>query len=241
MNENVLVHSKIAECLKSLTAINQRIATLQSPDMIDLEALRSESLNLHKLILSLEVVSIDKTESKPQPEKQTPKPIIAERPIESAPETPEETYEVKEEVTVVVQEVEMPVVMEKPQPEIVAEVRAPKTEKKKLPDLPHDENPSVNDKFVETRANNDLAAKFNGTPITDLKKAISISKKFEFINGLFNQNHELYTRSIHTLNSLSGVKEAESYLKSLADQDLDLQHQELMEELTSLVRRRYMS
>lgn len=54
----------------------------------------------------------------------------------------------------------------------------------------------------------DLASRFQGTPILDLKKAISIAKKFEYINSLFNKDASHYDQVIHNMNHSSDLKEA---------------------------------
>lgn len=87
---------------------------------------------------------------------------------------------------------------------------------------------------------NDLAYKFSNSPIHDLKKAISIAKKFEFINSLFGGNVEKYAYSIHHINNLNNGDEAFTYLHDLRkewkwdDEDKNFQ------ELANLIRRRYL-
>ncbi len=87
---------------------------------------------------------------------------------------------------------------------------------------------------------NDLAFKFSNTPIHDLKKAISIAEKFEFINSLFGGNVEKYAYSIHHLNNLDNGDEAFTYLHDLRmewkwdDEDKNFQ------KLANLIRRRFL-
>ena len=87
---------------------------------------------------------------------------------------------------------------------------------------------------------NDLAFKFSNTPIHDLKKAISIAEKFEFINSLFGGNVEKYAYSIHHLNNLNNGDEAFTYLHDLRiewkwdDEDKNFQ------KLANLIRRRFL-
>ena len=87
---------------------------------------------------------------------------------------------------------------------------------------------------------NDLASKFSNTPINDMKKAISIAKKFEFINALFAGNVEKYAYSIHHMNNLKSGDEAFNYLHDLrAEYKWDDEDKNFLE-LANLVRRRYL-
>ena len=87
---------------------------------------------------------------------------------------------------------------------------------------------------------NDLAHKFSNTPINDLKKAISIAKKFEFINALFAGNVEKYAYSIHHMNNLTSGDEAFSYLHDLRSEHKWDDEDKNFLELANLVRRRYL-
>lgn len=87
---------------------------------------------------------------------------------------------------------------------------------------------------------NDLAHKFSNTPINDLKKAISIVKKFEFINALFAGNVEKYAYSIHHMNNLVSGDEAFTYLHDLRSEYKWDDEDKNFLELANLVRRRYL-
>ncbi|KAB2918029.1 MAG: hypothetical protein F9K23_02455 [Bacteroidetes bacterium] len=78
------------------------------------------------------------------------------------------------------------------------------------------------------------------TPIHDLKKAISINKKFEFINQLFKGDHEAYAKSIHYINGLTNGNEADTFFRNLKREFSWDEENKLFLELADMVRRRFM-
>ncbi|TNE80216.1 MAG: hypothetical protein EP332_08570 [Bacteroidetes bacterium] len=86
----------------------------------------------------------------------------------------------------------------------------------------------------------DLAGKFSATPIADIKQSISIAKKFEYINTLFQGNVEKYSRSIVNLNSMRNGDEAFEELNRLR-RELGWEEEDANYlELANLIRRRYL-
>ncbi len=86
----------------------------------------------------------------------------------------------------------------------------------------------------------DLAGKFSATPIADIKQSISIAKKFEYINTLFQGNVEKYSRSIVNLNSMRNGDEAFDELNRLR-RELGWEEEDANYlELANLIRRRYL-
>jgi hypothetical protein len=87
-----------------------------------------------------------------------------------------------------------------------------------------------------------IADKLKETPIKDLAKSIAISKKFEFINTLFDGKSEDYKNCINFIQNASSYQEAISYLDTNVIQQFDWQnHEKLSEEFFSLVRRKFLS
>jgi hypothetical protein len=86
----------------------------------------------------------------------------------------------------------------------------------------------------------DLASKLQQTPIHDLKKAISINKKFEFINQLFDGDHESYTKSVHYINGLNNGHDATMFFNNLKREYAWDEENKLFLEFSDLVRRRFM-
>jgi hypothetical protein len=86
-----------------------------------------------------------------------------------------------------------------------------------------------------------LVDKQKETPIADLNKAISISKKFEFINSLFEEQAELYKESIQTIQNAESYEKATAFIEShLSTQFNWNEHEKLAAEFFSLVRRRFL-
>lgn len=192
----------------------------------------------------------------------TPQPVNTFHPKveESMPEPPK-VEEVKEEQKVEEKPVAQPVVEEKKEPvaetklqpeelplmakEETPEVEPAKVEEKKEePAKPTAQPEEVKEKSLNDSLNkaesNDLASKLGQTPIHDLKKAISINKKFEFINQLFKGDHENYTKSIHYLNGLSNKEEAMTFFNSLKKEHEWDEESKRYIEFADLVRRRFM-
>lgn len=65
------------------------------------------------------------------------------------------------------------------------------------------------------KADESVAEKLQRNKITELKSAIGINEKFQFINELFDGNMKEYTVAIDQLNSFHSFAEAESYLANL--------------------------
>jgi hypothetical protein len=100
--------------------------------------------------------------------------------------------------------------------------------------------PSLNDRLHTGPEGNDLVSKLQQTPIHDLKKAISINKKFEFINQLFKGDHEAYAKSIHYINGLTSGTEADTFFRNLKREFSWEEENTLFLELADMVRRRFM-
>lgn len=70
------------------------------------------------------------------------------------------------------------------------------------------ETPSINDRKIEGKSDHTLADKINLTPISDIKSAIGINEKFQFINELFEGSAQLYNEAIALLNNCTGAEAA---------------------------------
>lgn len=76
---------------------------------------------------------------------------------------------------------------------------APETDQKLLNDLHEKPLPEVFSRFHE--------------PIKDLKKAISINDRYQYINNLFSGDEATFDRSIKTINSFNVFSEAEYWIR----------------------------
>jgi hypothetical protein len=158
-------------------------------------------------------------------------PVVEEKPVVIAPPPV-----VVEEKPVTPAPVTPPTPIEKPIAPVAKPV-APAAEKT-LGD--EKEERSLNDRLHVTSEGNDIASKMQQTPIHDLKKAISINKKFEFINQLFKGDHEAYAKSIHYINGLTNGAEANTFFNNLRKQFNWEEENKLFTELAEMIRRRFM-
>ena len=86
-----------------------------------------------------------------------------------------------------------------------------------------------------------LADKLKDTPIQELVKAISISKKFEFINELFKGNADAYKACISSVESAGSFENAANFIESnIADTYAWDENENLAAEFFLLVKRRYL-
>ncbi len=70
---------------------------------------------------------------------------------------------------------------------------------------------SLNETLKQEKA--EVAHTLQGTPIKDLKKAISINDRHRFIHDLFRDDETMYERSIKTINSFHIFPEAEYWIQ----------------------------
>ncbi len=101
------------------------------------------------------------------------------------------------------------------------------------------ETPSLNDKITQGKSDQSLAHKMQLKPISDLKTAIGINEKFQFVNDLFEGRIELYNDAINRLNSCSSGVMAENYLRDLKSEHNWNEKAEAFDKLKSFITRRY--
>lgn len=80
-----------------------------------------------------------------------------------------------------------------------------------LNELMVSENGSLNEKLKEDRV--EIAAVLQGTPIRDLKKAIGVNDRYQFVNDLFRGDENMYERSMKTINGFSIYPEAQYWIQ----------------------------
>ena len=156
-------------------------------------------------------------------------------------EVPEIIVEVPKTVVEVVEEKQevKPEVKLEEKKELIETIVAKPIETKKETIV---ESVSVNDKLSKSAVPpQNIAEKLKETPIPDLVKAIAISKKFEFINLLFDGNAEFYKQCIQTVQSSSDYQTEIQYIEQVVLVKFDWQeHEKLAAEFFSLVRRRFL-
>lgn len=72
---------------------------------------------------------------------------------------------------------------------------------------------SLNESFSAMKSPT-LKEKIVGTPISDLRAAISINQKFKFISELFEEDAEAFEKSVETINGYTSFIEADDYMEN---------------------------
>ena len=165
-------------------------------DEYETENLRST--DEHKLVFELDPYVEDEADelaeevsTVPEPIVQTPAPFTylpIQTELVAEPEVPDKT------------ESAMPV--SAPSPSIQAVIMPnpiPTTDKKSLNELHEAPLPEVYNRYHE--------------PIKDLKKAISINDRYQYINNLFGGDEAAYDRSVKTINHFNIFSEAEYWIR----------------------------
>lgn len=92
---------------------------------------------------------------------------------------------------------------------------------------------------VKKNTGESVAEKLQHNKISDLKAAIGINEKFQFINELFDGNMKEYTVAVDQINSFSSLNEAESYLANLEEVYKWKPDNHIAENFKDLVERRF--
>lgn len=111
-------------------------------------------------------------------------------------------------------------------------------EKKEVNESMNTGSSSVNEKFRQSRI--DLGDTLLEPPIRDLRKAIGVNERFQFINELFRGDEAVYERSVKTINGFSILAEAEYWIQ----RELKVKHgwndsDDLVRQFYQLVKRRF--
>jgi hypothetical protein len=96
------------------------------------------------------------------------------------------------------------------------------------------------EKSKQKQEDKSLAGKLQKKPIPDLKSAIGINEKFQFINELFDGNMTEYNIAINQVNICATREEADLYLDTLRDLYKWKTDNEAVIAFTELVERRFL-
>jgi hypothetical protein len=265
MKENQ-ISSQIKNLLVSLTQlesdINEGKHLLFQKDKLKNIAIQLHSLadqiGVEETVIDAPIVNEPIVETKVQETVSTPTVVkLVETVKEIVPEPepiPEPIIEPKVEIVEVpVENLQVPEpVIEAPKAIVEVHVEKPVEKKESIEtNIPKPvetkkesivESVSVNDKLSKSAIPpQNIAEKLKETPISDLVKAIAISKKFEFINLLFDGNSEFYKQCIQTIQTSSDYQTAIQYIEQDVIVKFDWQeHEKLAAEFFSLVRRRFL-
>ena len=86
-----------------------------------------------------------------------------------------------------------------------------------------------------------LAQKLHRTPITDLKSALTINQKFQFISHLFNKDGDAFSSAMDRLNGCATYLEADEYIQNTLKDTYDWDMKSSpVREMMDLVERKFL-
>ncbi|WP_044218092.1 hypothetical protein [Chitinophaga pinensis] len=91
------------------------------------------------------------------------------------------------------------------------ETNGVRKELKELNQLVAQSSTSLNDRWRQSHA--EVADRLGDMPVKDLRQAIGINDKFQFIQELFRGDVDTYERSVRTINELHSLQEAEYWIE----------------------------
>lgn len=192
----------MVEVISALKAYVDRVEARDAEQQAQLASLHAKIAELQARIETLEQRISDLEENQCEvelimPEEETPAAPAAP----AAPEAP-----------VIPQTPEVPQTPQTPEPapqteEAPAAPAAPEPEAPVAPAAP--EVPAA----PEPEAAPATAAKY-GTPVDDIRKAISLGDRFLFQRELFGQNGELMQKTLDAINSCKSFEDAQAYIDS---------------------------
>lgn len=83
--------------------------------------------------------------------------------------------------------------------------------RKEINELVAQHAPSLNDRHRQSKS--EIGDRLGEMPVKDLKQAIGINDKFQFIQELFRGDVDMYERSIKTINEFRSLQEAEYWIE----------------------------
>ena len=111
--------------------------------------------------------------------------------------------------------------------------------RKELNELISRSTPSLND-ALRNNGKVELGERLGGMGVKDLKDAIGINDKFQFIQELFRSDKTMYDRSIKTINESMSLQEAENWIERELKIKLGWnENDQVVKQFYSLVRKRF--
>lgn len=209
----------------------------------------TEPVAAAKQINLLDVIEAMESNAEPEPASHQA-PIVDEEPtddiqpeMEPEPEIePQPEIEIEPEVMMDTA-VAAPAAASAPPPEVQA-VPSPPSQAAAAPKpgpAPAAGPASINDKLSSVMPKRSLADKLALTPLADIKKAISLNLKFQFINELFGGDAVAFEAAIFKLNTAPDAKTAMHVLEHelLSARGWDVESKVFLD-LHTLVERRYL-
>ena len=225
------MEKRLKKILRGVAEIGQLVdQTKENVSAIEIDIILEKIRGLYLDVRKLEVTPAEKA---PDPQ---PKQAEAEVPghFEEDAHTPaKEMPEPVEEIPEPVEEVPEPVenVPEPPEAEAMS-----KAKPEILADRYKDEKRYINETLSRNDNKQDLTAKLQSKPITNIHSSLGINDRFKLINTLFNGDKESYENAITTLNDAANFNDAFTYINSSFDWDME---DESVQMLLDLVRRKF--
>jgi len=246
------VHRKISEIIELLEVNNNRLF-LHEEDLsdFDLQYLKKLTLSLYEQIDTLGLSNLDaKVQAETAPESTPVEDVVEEpeaqeeaeeEPVEEIVESPEPEPEEELEVEIEDSTAEPEPVEEAPEvEEPIAEVEPELEPEEEEPQVSEAQDPAPESEPTPAPENVNLYERLRLTKIESVKRAISVSKRFEFQNSLFDKSAERYNDAINALDSSSSLHAANALLKKLSNEfEWDMED-ELVQELQTILLRRFM-
>lgn len=81
-----------------------------------------------------------------------------------------------------------------------------------------EEHETLGDRIAQTRPSHSVSEQLHKIPVKDIKAAIGLNEKFQFINQLFNGDSQKYNASVDHLNSCGSSDRAQEFLKNISQE-----------------------
>jgi hypothetical protein len=139
----------------------------------------------------------------PAPERIQAEPVQPAPPPPPPPAPPPPAAPERKPVAATLFDVEKPVAAPK--------AKETNTLRREINELVSQNNTSLNDRLKQSKT--EVADRLGEMPVKDLKQAIGINDKFQFIQELFRGDIDMYERSIKTINECHTLQEAEYWIE----------------------------
>lgn len=236
------IHQAISDALTQLEITNNRLYLhSEALPKLEVDLLRKQAIDCYDLINKLALVAGQTIEETPKPSDfQT----VDSQSVMSdyvAKRQPEESPKVKEVRTTTPKGETEPKAEEskeeekKPASEVRAEL------KEAIESETKEENQVENDSVVNKLRNEatSVVDRFTSQGIDDIKKAVSISKRFEFQSALFDNDRVMYEKTMEYFNTAEDQTEGLARFKEMMDAHGWDNESKLVQELEQMVERRY--
>lgn len=251
-------NKKILGILREIDDYTHRLNTSGNLPAIEKDLLLSKVRNLYDLILKIEVEESEDETSPAQKKKQalphdpeiineeayvqkdndvslSEKPPKQEREGENASDEPESPPEVEEEVAEKEDKINVEEDGKIPERGEEAIDKQQASHPEIIADKFHGKK-SMAENLAKGKSKNDISSRIHARPVRDIQSAIGVNDKFTFIRELFGGDRNLYHDTIQLLNNFDTFENAQDFLQSEFDWDME---DENVQKLINLLRRKY--